>query len=71
MGNAGLIRDQQYQTDPDAGMTQMTTGKNADASQTVHKKTELRCTLLSYAVSNAMPSAATLHPNELSCTLMS
>jgi hypothetical protein len=51
VGNAGLIRDQQYQTDPDAGMTQMTAGKNANASQPAHKKTELRGTLLSYAVS--------------------
>jgi hypothetical protein len=36
LGNAGLIHDQRYQTDPYAGMpiaglTQMTTGKNADA----------------------------------------
>ncbi len=50
-GQCRIIRDQQYQTDPDAGMTQMTTGKNADASQPAHKKTELRGTILSYAVS--------------------
>jgi hypothetical protein len=35
LGNAGIIRYQQYRTDPDAGMTQMTTGKNADARLTL------------------------------------
>jgi hypothetical protein len=28
------IRDQRYRTNPDAGLRQMTTGKNADAGQT-------------------------------------
>ncbi len=54
MGNARLIRDQQYQTDPDAGMTQMTTGKNADASQPAQKK-------LSYVA----PCWAMLYPSKL------
>jgi hypothetical protein len=35
LGNVGIIHDQQYRTDPDAGMTQMTTGKNADARLTL------------------------------------
>jgi hypothetical protein len=31
MGNAGLIRDQRYQTDSDAGLTELKKGQNADA----------------------------------------
>ncbi len=33
-GNTELIRDQQYLTNPDAGLRQMTNGKNADAGIT-------------------------------------
>jgi hypothetical protein len=31
MGNAGLIRDQRYRTDPDAGLKQLNTVINANA----------------------------------------
>jgi hypothetical protein len=33
-GNAGLIRDQRCQTDPDAGHRELKKGKNADAGLT-------------------------------------
>jgi hypothetical protein len=34
VGNAGLIRDQRYRTDPDAGLKQLNSGRNADARLT-------------------------------------
>ncbi len=47
LGNAVIIRDQRYRTDPDAGMPmpglkKLTAGKNADARLTFHRHEQKR-----------------------------
>jgi hypothetical protein len=57
LGNAGLIRDQRYRTEPwcrnaDAGLRQLTTGRNADADKYIF----IYLYMISYLKNNTISS---------------